>query len=118
MRALEDAGSVLLEPLVKLKLIADETLSGRLIGDILEMRGEFDSPVMTGGKVEMEAIVPVSASMDYFVRFASLTSGRGTLNSDFFGYKECPLELGATAARRGVDPLDRDKWILHKRGAL
>ncbi|MCL1877288.1 MAG: TetM/TetW/TetO/TetS family tetracycline resistance ribosomal protection protein [Defluviitaleaceae bacterium] len=118
MRALEDAEPILLEPLVKLKLIADETLSGRLIGDIIEMRGEFDNPVMTGGKVEMEAIVPVASSMDYFVRFASLTSGRGTLNSDFYGYKECPLELGATAARRGIDPLDRDKWILHKRGAL
>jgi len=122
MRALEDATPILLEPLVKLKLVADEQLSGRLIGDIIEMRGEFDSPVMHGGKVEMEAIVPVAALFekagDYFVRFASLTSGRGTLTSDFFGYKECPLELGATAARRGIDPLDRDKWILHKRGAL
>ncbi|MCL1878228.1 MAG: TetM/TetW/TetO/TetS family tetracycline resistance ribosomal protection protein [Defluviitaleaceae bacterium] len=118
MRALEDAEPILLEPLVKLKLVADETLSGRLIGDIIEMRGDFDNPVMSGGKVEMEAIVPVAASVDYFVRFASLTSGRGTLNSDFYGYKECPLELGTTAARRDIDPLDRDKWILHKRGAL
>jgi len=118
MKALEDAGSVLLEPLVKLRLTADEALSGKLIGDIIKMRGEFDSPVVRGGKLEMEAIVPVATSMDYAIRFSSLTSGQGIIKSDFYGYVECPLEIGTTAKRRGVDPLDRDKWILFKRGAL
>jgi len=118
MRAIENAGSVLLEPLVKLRLTATEDLSGKLIGDIVKMRGEFDSPVIKDGKLEMEAIVPVATSMDYSIRFSSLTSGRGIIKSDFYGYVECPLEMGATAKRRGVDPLDRDKWILYKRGAL
>jgi len=118
MKALDDAGSVLLEPLVKLRLTADETFISRIIGDIIGMRGEFDSPVISNGKVTLEAIVPVSASMDYYIKFSSLTSGRGIISSDFHSYKECPLELGATATRRGIDPLDRDKWILHKRGAL
>jgi ribosomal protection tetracycline resistance protein len=118
MRALESAGPTLLEPLVKLRLTAAEELSGKLIGDIVKMRGEFDSPVITGGKLEMEAIVPVATSMDYAIRFSSLTSGRGIMKSDFYGYVECPLEMGATSKRRGIDPLDRDKWILYKRGAL
>jgi len=118
MKALDNAGSTLLEPLVKLRLTADETFVSKLIGDIIAMRGEFDSPVIDGGKVTIEAIVPAQASMDYYIKFSSLTSGRGIISSDFYGYKDCPLELGTTAPRRGVDPLDRDKWILHKRGAL
>ena len=118
MKALADAGSTLLEPLVKLKLTADEALCGKLIGDIIGMRGEFDTPVMADGKVEMEAIVPVAASMDYPVLFASQTSGRGVINMDFCGYKKCPLKEGALSKRRGIDPLDRDKWILYKRGAI
>jgi len=118
MRALENAGPQLLEPLVKLRLSAAEDLSGKIIGDIIKMRGEFDSPVIAGGKVEIEAIVPVATSMDYSIRFSSLTSGKGIIKSDFFGYQNCPMELGATAKRRGIDPLDRDKWILFKRGAL
>ncbi|MCL2527540.1 MAG: TetM/TetW/TetO/TetS family tetracycline resistance ribosomal protection protein [Defluviitaleaceae bacterium] len=118
MRALEDANPTLLEPLVKLKLAADETLCGRLIGDIIEMRGEFDTPVMKDSKVEIEAIVPVATSMDYPVQFASLTSGRGIISMDFYGHRKCLLEQGAVAKRRGIDPLDRDKWILHKRGAI
>ena len=118
MRALESGEPTLLEPLVKLRLTTTEDLSGKLIGDIVKMRGEFDSPVITGGKLEMEAIVPVATSMDYSIRFSSLTSGKGIIKSDFFGYVKCPLELGSTAKRRGIDPLDRDKWILFKRGAL
>ncbi|MCL2405527.1 MAG: TetM/TetW/TetO/TetS family tetracycline resistance ribosomal protection protein [Defluviitaleaceae bacterium] len=118
MRALEDAGPTLLEPLVKLKLTADEALRGRIIGDIVEMRGEFDTPVIAGGKVDVEAIVPVASSVDYPVQFASLTSGKGIISIDFHGYKKCPHELGAVCKLRGIDPLDRDKWILHKRGAL
>ena len=34
------------------------------------------------------------------------------------GYEECPTELGRTAPRRGVDPLDTAKYILAARNAL
>ena len=34
------------------------------------------------------------------------------------GYRECPLELGATTQRRSVDPLDTSKYILAARSAL
>ncbi|MDR0861634.1 MAG: TetM/TetW/TetO/TetS family tetracycline resistance ribosomal protection protein [Oscillospiraceae bacterium] len=118
MKALTDAGSTLLEPMLRLKLTADESAAGKLIGDIIAMRGEFDSPVVTSGRVHIEATVPVASSLDYHARFMSLTSGRGKFSASFSGYAECPIELGATAKRRGINPLDRDKWILAKRGAL
>ena len=56
--------------------------------------------------------------MDYPIDFRSMTSGKGTYASEFCGYQECPLELGKTAPRRGVDPLDRSKWILYARSAM
>ena len=118
LRALTQCGSQLLEPMARLRLSAQEELAGKLIGDVIAMRGEFDSPVMKNGWVHLEALVPVATSMDYSVRFASLTSGRGILRTQFDGYKKCPLELGATTSRRGINPLDRAKWILFKRGAL
>ncbi|MDL2234273.1 TetM/TetW/TetO/TetS family tetracycline resistance ribosomal protection protein, partial [Ruminococcaceae bacterium OttesenSCG-928-L11] len=112
MKALQNAGTTLLEPISRLRLTAGEEFSGKLIGDILAMRGDFDSPVIRDGKVELEALVPVATSMDYAIRFASLTSGKGVIKSDFSGYRECPKELGAVAKRRGINPLDRDQWIL------
>ncbi len=118
MDGLRNCGTGLLEPILKMRLSASEELGGRLIGDVLAMRGEAGNPVISGGEVHIEALVPVATSMDYPVTFASLTSGRGKIKTEFYGYKECPVELGATTERRGVNPLDRAKWILAKRGAV
>ena len=39
-------------------------------------------------------------------------------NAIVHGYRDCPLELGATSPRRSVDPLDTSKYILAARSAL
>ena len=46
------------------------------------------------------------------------TSGRGSMSVKLHGYRDCPLELGATSPRRSVDPLDTSKYILAARSAL
>lgn len=118
IHGLQATGTTLLEPMQHWRISADEALVGRVIGDIIAMRGQYDSPLIEKGQFTMEARVPVASSMDYAVRFASLTSGRGMLSVRFDGYEPCPLELGAVAKRRGCDPRDRAKWILTHRGAM
>jgi ribosomal protection tetracycline resistance protein len=118
MKALTDAGTTLLEPTQIMRIIAGEEHAGRIIGDMLDMRAEYDSPVIRDGKLSLEARVPVSASMDYAVRLAAATSGRGAVSARFGGYRECPEGLGEAAKRRGINPLDRDRWILANRGAM
>ncbi len=56
--------------------------------------------------------------MDYPTVFASVTGGKGGMSTALHSYRECPQELGATARRRGVDPLDTAKYILAARSAL
>ena len=46
------------------------------------------------------------------------TGGRGAMSVRLHGYRECPMELGATSPRRSVDPLDTSKYILAARSAL
>ncbi len=118
MDALRNTGTSLLEPMQTLTIIASEEYAGKIIGDLITMRGQFDSPVISSGSCHIKALVPVAASLDYSIRLASLTGGRGILSTRFYGYRECPLELGSIAKRRGVNPLDRDKWILNQRNAL
>lgn len=118
MDVLENAGTTLLEPMVKVTLSADESLLGRVVGDILAMRGSFDTPEISEDTFTMEAVLPVATSLDYPVDFRSMSGGKGTYISEFAGYQPCPPELGATMERRGVDPRDRERWILHKRGAM
>ena len=119
LRALTDSGAVLLEPIVRVTLSAGEEFLGKTIRDILQMRGEFDSPAVSKGVFTLEALLPAAASLEYPIAFRSMTSGKGSYYSEFYRYQECPLELGATARRRGIHPLlERSKWILHARSAL
>ena len=115
---LAKCGTTLLEPMVRVQMEAEESLSGKLIGEVMAMRGTFDSPMIRNGRLWMEARLPVSTAREFPIRFASLTAGKGQYKSKFDGYEECPIELGETAKRRGVDPRDRSKWILHMRSAL
>ena len=117
-RALVNSGTILLEPMTKVTLSAGEEFLGRVIRDVMNMRGTFDTPLIRQGQFTLEAVLPVATSLDYPIDFRSMTSGKGTYASEFCGYQECPLELGKTAPRRGVDPLDRSKWILYARSAM
>lgn len=115
---LQNAGMTLLEPMQKWRISADENLVGKLIGDLISMRATYEAPQISDGICTIEARVPVATSLDYPIRLASLSSGKAVLSVRFDGYEPCHLEDGAIGKRRGVDPRDRDKWILVKRSAM
>lgn len=118
MDGLRNTGTTLLEPIQAMRISVQEEQLGKVIGDILSMRGSYDSPVITNGFATIEAKVPVATSLHYAVRLASISSGKGVLSTRLLGYEPCSLEDGMIAKRRGVNPLDRDKWILNQRNAL
>lgn len=117
MNGFTNTGMILLEPYLRVRISAGEEFMGKILGDITQMRGEFDTPVIYGGNMTVEALVPAASCMEYPIRLASLTGGRGRFQSELEGWRDCPLELGKTTPHRGVDPRDRSKWILFKRGA-
>ncbi|MBQ8624134.1 MAG: TetM/TetW/TetO/TetS family tetracycline resistance ribosomal protection protein [Oscillospiraceae bacterium] len=118
MNALVNCGSTLLEPLLKMRIIAPAELSGKLITEIVRGGGEYDAPFVRDDTVTIDSIVPFANFMDFPTRLASFSSGRGVCSTQFYGYRECPKGTGEDAPRRGVNPLDRSKWILWARGAL
>lgn len=118
LNGLANAGTQLLEPMLRCRITAPEGVSSRILGDIVNMRGTFDAPVILQGRFEVEARLPVATSMDYSVRLGALTGGRGHMTTRFDGYEPCPLELGATTPYRGVNPLDQAKYILSVRKAI
>ena len=118
MRGLVDCGTGLLEPVLNFRISADERFSSKIIGEITAMRGVFEPPSIKNGSFTVEGRYPAASSINFPVKFASLTSGRGILAAEFAGYEPCPLELGAITPYRGINPLDRAKYILHIRGAM
>lgn len=117
MNGLSEIGSTILEPLLKIRVTAPEELSGKVFSEIIKMGGEYDTPVIRSGIATLEAIVPVATSMNFPERLATLSSGKAVLSQSFYGYRECRDGEEHINERRGVNPLDRSKWILWARGA-
>ena len=117
MNGLQSLGSTILEPLLNMRISAPTNLSGKIINEITRMGGEYDSPVIMGDTTTLEAIVPAAESMEFPVKLASMSSGKAVVNTTFHGYRECRDGKEHISPRRGVNPLDRSKWILWARGA-
>jgi ribosomal protection tetracycline resistance protein len=115
---LRRGGSTLLEPILAARFILPGDCVGRVMSDVVAMRGEVVDSVHDGDRVVLNALIPVQTSLDYAITLAAFTGGRGTMSVQLHGYRECPLELGATAKRRSVDPLDMSKYILAASSAL
>ena len=118
MDGLDNTGTLLLEPMQNFTITVPEEVGGKVLGDIINMRGTFDSPVISKGIFTVEGRLPVAESLEYAVRLGSISSGRGMLSTAFAGYEQCPPGKGETAPRRGIDPRDTAKYILYIRNAL
>ena len=115
---LRNGGSTLLEPILDVRFLLPPESVGRVISDVSTMRGEVLDSFSDGERMILNARIPVQSSLDYSITLASFTGGRGAMSVRLHGYRECPLELGTTAKRRNVDPLDTSKYILAARSAL
>lgn len=88
------------------------------MSDVVAMRGETLSTEPEEERTALTALVPAATSLDYSTTLAAVTGGRGMMSVRLHSYRACPLELGATARRRNVDPLDESRYILAARSAL
>lgn len=115
---LRNGGSVLLEPVLRMLFRVPPEYIGRIMSDVNAMRGEVKEVKTEEDYAALTALVPAAESMDYPTRLARITGGRGGMSARLQGYQDCPLALGHTFPRRGVDPLDTSKYILAARSAL
>jgi ribosomal protection tetracycline resistance protein len=118
MDGLARVGTKLLEPILQVRIVVPEENGGRVMNDLVQMRGTFEPPVLQGERMIIEGRLPLATSLDYPVNLSSYTKGRSTFTSFFAGYEECPSDVTAERTRRGVNPLDQAKYILSVRKAL
>lgn len=118
MDGLSNTLTTLLEPILNFTIMAPEATAGKILGDLVNMRANFESPVISNGTFIVKGLVPAATSLEYGIRLGIITAGKGTLSTSFSDYEPCPIELGATNERIGVNPLDRAKFILNARNAL
>jgi elongation factor G len=93
-QALEEAGAVLLEPIMIVTLAVPEESVGDVIGDLNSRRGRPQGmePGLSG-MTEVKAEVPMSEMLTYAPDLRALTGGQGDYTMEFLRYEEIPGHL-------------------------
>ena len=93
-KAIQDAKAILLEPVMKVEVIAPDDTLGAVIGDLNSKRGRVQGvEPQAGGNQKVTALVPMSEMLTYANQLHSLTSGRGLYSMEFSYYDEVPSHL-------------------------
>jgi elongation factor G len=89
-KAMDSANPVLLEPIVKLKVIVPDTYTGDIMSDLNTKRGRVNGMMPEGGYNTIEAEVPMAEVLRYAIDLKSITQGRGRYTLEFSHYEEVP----------------------------
>jgi elongation factor G len=93
-QALEQAGPVLLEPIMLVTVNLPEDAVGDVIGDLNSRRGRpLGMEPVGAGMTEVKAEVPMSEMLAYAPDLRSITGGQGEFTMDFLRYEEVPGHL-------------------------
>jgi elongation factor G len=93
-QALEEAGSVLLEPIMQVTISVPEDSVGDVIGDLNSRRGRpLGMEPSGGGMTDVKAEVPMSEMLSYAPDLRSITGGQGEFTMEFLRYEEVPGHL-------------------------
>src|SRR5437588_1369254 len=93
-QALEQAGPVLLEPIMLVTVTTPEDTVGDVIGDLNSRRGRPLGMEPSGaGMTEVKAEVPMAEMLSYAPDLRSITGGQGEFGMEFERYEEVPAHL-------------------------
>jgi elongation factor G len=93
-QAMEQAGAVLLEPIMQITVAAPEDAVGDVIGDLNSRRGRpLGMEPVGAGMTEVKAEVPMAEVLSYAPDLRSITGGQGEFTMEFLRYEEVPGHL-------------------------
>ena len=91
--AMQKAGPVLLEPIMKVNVIVPEDYMGDVMGDLNARRGQIQGMETRGGAAHIDANVPLSEMFGYATDLRSKTQGRGQYSMEPSHYVEVPKSI-------------------------
>lgn len=85
-RALEEAGTRLLEPILEFQITAPEAYRSQVSLDLVRMRARFDDPKSDDGRVQFTGHVPFAEIFRNTATLYASSHGQGVLRTKFSGY--------------------------------
>jgi elongation factor G len=93
-QAMEQAGPVLLEPIMLVTVSVPEDSVGDVIGDLNSRRGRpLGMEPSGGGMTDVKAEAPMAEMLSYAPDLRSITGGQGEFSMEFLRYEEVPGHL-------------------------
>jgi elongation factor G len=91
--AAKRAKPVILEPIMKVEILAPEKFMGDITGSIASKRGMIEATTMRGQAQVITAKVPLSEMFGYTTALRSMTSGQGSSTMEFDHYEVVPPQV-------------------------
>ncbi len=88
--ALARAGTIVLEPIMKIEVTSPEPFLGDIIGDINSRRGQIQGIDTIGDAVTVKGLIPLAETFGYATVLRSITQGRANYVLEFYEYQEIP----------------------------
>jgi elongation factor G len=89
--AINQAGPIVLEPIVRVEITAPSQSMGDITGDLATKRGRINgNNSLPGNRVSIGALVPLAELNEYQSRLKSLTGGEGTYTMELSHYDPVP----------------------------
>ena len=92
-KAVQEAGSVLLEPIMKLEVVTPEDYLGNITADLSSRRALIDKTFTRGKLMVIEARAPLEKMFGYSTAVRSLSQGRASYSMEPFEYAAAPDSL-------------------------
>jgi len=93
IRALRDAGVILLEPIMSLEITTPNETTGRVMGSLQQKRGRIEGIEVQGELEVIRALVPLAEMFGFMTELRSATKGRGTFSMEFHSFAAAPQEV-------------------------
>lgn len=90
---IKNAKPVLLEPVMKLRVLVAGDYLGAVMGDISKRRGRISESSQEGGLTVVAAEVPLSEITKYATDLRGMTRGQGKFSTEFVRYEEVPPQI-------------------------
>ncbi|WP_125582366.1 elongation factor G [Levilactobacillus cerevisiae] len=106
-KAVQSAGPVILEPIMKVDILVPEEYMGDIMGQVTARRGKVDGMEARGNAQMIHSFVPLSEMFGYATTLRSASQGRGTFTMTFDHYEPTPKSVQADIIKKnGGTPVE------------
>jgi elongation factor G len=98
--AMQRAGSVLMEPVMKLEVVVPDDYFGDVLANINSRRGMVLGSDSRGNTQIISATIPLAETFGYSTDLRSLSQGRATYSMEFDHYEQVPSSVAEEIGRR------------------